>query len=177
MKSRVLNVSEHAQREVTPALRWRELIAKAGELWLLRKTHNTLFPLTEGRPPHPAWPAPAVHAFSPNSRCVCVCMCVCVCTRACMLSSVQLSVTPWTVACLALLFMGFSRQGYWSRLPCPAPRDLPRPRSEPKSPVLATSTIFGEVSPQMEKKETQDLEGGRCCHQDRGKPGAALRFW
>ena len=97
----MLNVSEHAQREVTPALRWRELIAKAGELWLLRKTHNTLFPLTEGRPPHPAWPAPAVHAFSPNSRCVCVCMCVCVCTRACMLSSLQLSVTPWTVACLA----------------------------------------------------------------------------
>ena len=36
--------------------------------------------------------------------------------RACLLSHfspVQLFVTPWTVACQALLFMGSSRQQYW----------------------------------------------------------------
>ena len=30
---------------------------------------------------------------------------------------------------------GFSRQEYWSGLPCPAPKDLPNPGVEPVSPV------------------------------------------
>ena len=34
-------------------------------------------------------------------------------------------VTPWTVSCQALLFMGFSRQEYWSGLLFPPPGDLP----------------------------------------------------
>ena len=29
--------------------------------------------------------------------------------------------TPWTVAHQAPLSLGFSRQEYWSRLPCPSP--------------------------------------------------------
>ena len=33
--------------------------------------------------------------------------------------------TPWTVACLAPLSMGFPRQEYWSRLPFVSPGDLP----------------------------------------------------
>ena len=44
----------------------------------------------------------------------------------CMLSSfsrVQLFGTPRTVAHQASLSLGFSRQGYWSRLPCSPPRD------------------------------------------------------
>ena len=44
--------------------------------------------------------------------------------------------TPWTVACQAPLFMGFSRQEYWSGLPFPSPGDLPGPRIEPRSPAL-----------------------------------------
>ena len=47
--------------------------------------------------------------------------------RACVpshLSCVQLLVTLWTVAHQALLSMGFSRQEYWSGLPCPLPRDF-----------------------------------------------------
>ena len=40
-------------------------------------------------------------------------------------SCVQLCVTLWTVACQASLSMGFSRQEYWSGLPCPPPGDLP----------------------------------------------------
>ena len=44
---------------------------------------------------------------------------------------VQLFVTPWTVALQDPLSMGFSRQEYWSGLPCPPPGDLPAPGMEP----------------------------------------------
>ena len=46
------------------------------------------------------------------------------------LSHVQLFATPWTVAHQAPLFMGFSRQEYWSGLPCPPPGDPPEPGIE-----------------------------------------------
>ena len=38
-----------------------------------------------------------------------------------LLSRVQLLVTPWTAAYQAPLFLGFSRQEYWSGLPFPSP--------------------------------------------------------
>ena len=50
------------------------------------------------------------------------------------------SVTLWTVACQAPLSMAFSRQEYWSGLPCSPPGDLLDPGIEPgslKSPALA----------------------------------------
>ena len=37
------------------------------------------------------------------------------------------------------MFMGFSREEYWSRLPFPTPRDLPYPGIDPKS---CTSPAF-----------------------------------
>jgi len=40
------------------------------------------------------------------------------------LNGAQLFATPWTVACQAPLFMGFSRQEYWRGLPFPSPWDL-----------------------------------------------------
>ena len=43
------------------------------------------------------------------------------CMRAQSLSRVQLLVTLWTVAHQAPLFMGSSRQEYWSGLPFPSP--------------------------------------------------------
>ena len=46
---------------------------------------------------------------------------------------VRLFVTLWTVACQAPLSMGFSRQEYWSGLPCPFPGDLPNPGIKPVS--------------------------------------------
>ena len=55
---------------------------------------------------------------------------------ACMpnhLSRVRLFVTPWTVAHQTPLVVGFSRQEYWSGLPCPPPGGLPDPGIEPKS--------------------------------------------
>ena len=59
---------------------------------------------------------------------------------ACVLSHVQLFVTPGTVAHQAPLSMGFSSQEYWSGLPLPTPGDLPDPGIEPASlapPALA----------------------------------------
>ena len=44
--------------------------------------------------------------------------------RSCF-SRVRPFVTLWTVAHQAPLSMGFSRQGYWSGLPCPPPGALP----------------------------------------------------
>ena len=35
---------------------------------------------------------------------------------------------------------GFSRQEYWSELPCPPPGDLPDPGIEPRSPTGKPST-------------------------------------
>ena len=55
-------------------------------------------------------------------------------------SCVQLFATLWTVAHQVPLPVGFSRQEYWSGLPCPPPGDLPDPGIEPASfmsPVLA----------------------------------------
>ena len=45
--------------------------------------------------------------------------------------------TPWTVAHQAPLFVGFPRQEYWGGLSFPSPGDLPDPRIEPVSPILA----------------------------------------
>ena len=39
--------------------------------------------------------------------------------------------TLWTIARQAPLSTGFSRQEYWSGLPCPPPGDLPDPGTEP----------------------------------------------
>ena len=49
---------------------------------------------------------------------LCVCVCACAPVLSCF-SRVQLFVTPWTIAHQAPLSMEFSRQEYWSRLPCP----------------------------------------------------------
>ena len=50
-------------------------------------------------------------------------------------SHIQLFVTLWIVARQVPLSMGFSRQEYWSGLPCPPPGELPDPRIKPVSPV------------------------------------------
>ena len=42
---------------------------------------------------------------------------------------------PWTVAGQAPLPMEFSREEYWSGLPCPPLGDLSNPETEPGSPM------------------------------------------
>ena len=60
------------------------------------------------------------------------------------LSRVGLFVTPWTVAHQASLSMGFSRQEYWSGLPCPPPGDLADTGIKPGSPALQADSLPSE---------------------------------
>ena len=81
----------------------------------------------------------------------------------CMLSHVRLCVTPRAVACQAPLSMGFSRQEYWSGLPCPPPGDLLSPGIEPVSPELQVDSLPVEqpgspVEMQMDTKIQRDIE-------------------
>ena len=56
-------------------------------------------------------------------------------------SVVSDSATPGTVARQAPLSMEFSRQEYWSGLPCPPPGDLPNPGIKPMSPALQVDSL------------------------------------
>ena len=56
-------------------------------------------------------------------------------------SHVWLLATLWTMALQAPLLMGFSRQEYWSGLPCPPPGDLADPRIEQDSPALQADSL------------------------------------
>ena len=62
-----------------------------------------------------------------------------VCVHAKSLQSNYL--TPWIVAHQASLSTGFSRQEYWSGLPCPPPGGLPDPSIKPSS--LASLALAG----------------------------------
>ena len=54
-------------------------------------------------------------------------------------------VIPWTVARQAHLSMGFSRQEYWSGLPCPPPGDPPNPGIKPRSVALQVDSLPAEL--------------------------------
>ena len=64
---------------------------------------------------------------------------LCLVTQSCLTL-----VTLWTAARQAPLSMGFSRQEYWSGLPCPPPGDLPSPGIEPMSPALLVDSLPSE---------------------------------
>ena len=57
-----------------------------------------------------------------------------------LLSHVRLCETLWTLAHQAPVFQGFSRQEYWSGLPCFPPGDLPNPGIEPRAPAVQADT-------------------------------------
>ena len=83
---------------------------------------------------------------------------VCVCAKS--LQSCLILCTPRTVASQVPPYMGFSRQDYWSGLPCPPLGDLPHPGTEseslmslhwqagslplapPESPIISSSGSF-----------------------------------
>ena len=82
--------------------------------------------------------------LSSTPFCVCVCtciyVCVCVYVHAKSLQSCPTLCNPMDYSPQAPLSMGFSRQEYWSGLPCPPPGDLPDPGIKPISlmfPALA----------------------------------------
>ena len=75
------------------------------------------------------------------------------------LSCIRLFETPWTITYQAPLFMGFSRQEYWSGLPFPSPGDLPDPRIEPGFPTLQIDTLLSEPpgKPELRGKSTRNV--------------------
>ena len=82
--------------------------------------------------------------------------------------------TPWTVACQSPLFMGFSRQEYWSGLLCPSPGDLPDPGIEfasPMSPALIDGfpgNSAGKKKSTCNAEDPGSIPGlGRCWRRDR----------
>ena len=51
---------------------------------------------------------------------------------------------------------GFSRQEYWSGLPCPFPGDLPDPGIEPESPALQGDSFLSEPQGKKDPKKCLD---------------------
>ena len=62
----------------------------------------------------------------------------------CILSRVQLFVTPWTIVHQAPLSMEFSRQEDQSGLPFPSPGNVPDPGIKPTCPALAGKFFVAE---------------------------------
>ena len=80
------------------------------------------------------------------------------CPGVCVLSHFSPALpctTLWTVARQAPLSMGFSRQEYWSGLPCPPPGNLPDPGIEPTS--LTSPALRGEFFTTRTTWETEVL--------------------
>jgi len=53
-------------------------------------------------------------------------------------------VIPWIIAHQAPLSMGFSRQEYWSGLPCPSSGDLPDPGIKPMYLLHCRQILYAE---------------------------------
>ena len=66
---------------------------------------------------------------------------LCVCCALSRFSRVCLFVSLWTTALQAPLSMAFSKQKYWSELPCPPPGDRPDPGIETQSPALQVDSL------------------------------------
>ena len=63
------------------------------------------------------------------------------------ISHVRLFVNLWTLACQAPQSVGFSRQEYWSGLPCPPSQDLVDPGIKPEPPMsLSLASRFFPTS-------------------------------
>ena len=73
------------------------------------------------------------------------------------------SVTLWSVAHQTPLSMGFSRQEYWSGLPCPPAGDLPNPETELvslMSPKLVGGFFTHSAAWEAKGKEGRDQTCG-----------------
>ena len=65
--------------------------------------------------------------------------------------------SPRTVAHQVPLSMEFSRQVYWSGLPCPPPRDFPNPGIESRSPALQADSLPAEPQGRPENTGVDSL--------------------
>ena len=67
-------------------------------------------------------------------KCALCCAVLCLVTQPYLTPCDPSLLCPW----------GFSRQEYWSGLPCPPPGDLPNPGIEPRSPTLQADSLPSE---------------------------------
>ena len=84
-------------------------------------------------------------------------------SHSCLLnrfSRVRLFATLWTLALQAPLSLGFSRQEYWSGLPCPPPGHLSGPGIKP-APLMSPALV-GRFSITSTTRETR--ESPSTCH-------------
>ena len=82
------------------------------------------------------------------------------------LSVVSDSLRPaWTVAHHGFLSMGFSRQEYWSGLPCPPPGDLPDSGIKPRSLTLQADSLPSEP-PGKPREDVIIMEVKKCSMLD-----------
>ena len=81
-------------------------------------------------------------------------------------SHVQLFVTLWTIARQAHPSKRFSRQEYWSGLPCPPPEDLPNPGI--KTASFTCQCKFFTTSTTWEARPEAPVQGPvpSCSHQN-----------
>ena len=109
--------------------------------------------------------------YSPTDKHLAVCSYCsrCVCVLSCF-SHVRLFVTPRTVARQAPLSMAFSRQEYWSGLPCSPLGALPDPGIESTSltsPALAgrlfNTSHLGSLMKRVSQVEVLGIESGALC--------------
>ena len=92
------------------------------------------------------------------------------CVPAKLLSHVRLCETLWTLAHQAPVSQGFSRQEYWSGLPCFPPGDLPNPGIEPMS--LMSPVLTGRFFTTSATWETHSVHGGIVkCRSQFSRPG------
>ena len=113
---------------------WQSLAASSGVQWIfLNIVHNC----------SSIWTTPLKDFHWAQKHCFVYPLCVCVC--ASHFNPVWLFVILWTIAHQPPLSMGFSRQEYWSGLPCPSPWDLPDTRIGPVS--LTSPTLGGSSLP------------------------------
>ena len=119
---------------------------------------------------------------TPGFSCLASLQAVCVLSR---FSPVWFFVILWTVARQAPLSMGFSRQEYWSGLPCPPPGDLPDPGIEPislMSPALVgrfftTSTTWkSPVQVTYKLKHNNQVASPHCIMQMSTKVSCLFPF-
>ena len=81
--------------------------------------------------------------------------------HACVLSCfsrVWLFATPWAIARQTPLSMGFSRQEYWSGLPCPPPGDLLDPGIKPTS-LLSPALAGGFFTTSTSLRKPRNVKG------------------
>ena len=72
--------------------------------------------------------------------CFCMYLLLCLVAQSCLILCNSMNCSLPGSSCS----WGFSRQEYWSGLPCPPPRHLPNPETEPRFPTLQVDFLSYE---------------------------------